>query len=116
MVIAAGIQAHNPRPAKLSFMLAVRKLSFMLSDRLNWNLEPHPQWIHKAPGTFGSHFERNMFYSPPLPSKACAWDSRSHLANCLSGDPVTDGLRRGLNNRRGTTTSNLSPTRPFLER
>ena len=87
-----------------------------LHDKLNWNLEPHPQWIHKGPGSFGSTFERNMLYSPPRPSKACAWDARSHLANCLSGDPVTDGMRRGLNNRRGTLTSSLSPTRPFLER
>lgn len=90
-------------------------------DRLNWNLEPHPPWIAKAPGTYASTFERNLSYDPPtrsLPFRPLTadWDHRFLVANALSRDPVLNGRRKGLNNRRGTTCGNLSPTRSFQER
>ena len=91
-------------------------------DRLNWNLEAHPRWIAKAPGTFASTFERNLTYEAPLgmsPMRrpfTADWDARFLVANCLSSDPVTNGHRKGLHNRRGTCCGNMSPTRSWEER
>ena len=93
-------------------------------DRLNLNLEPYPPWIAKSPGAFGETFERRAF--APLPRAMLAgrpftapgkeWDPRFLVANELSLDPVLNGLKKGLNNRRGTPCPNLSPTRSFRER
>ena len=91
-------------------------------DLLNWNLEPHPSWIAKAPGTFASTFERNLPYDPPLGPPplhrpfTADWDPRFLVANTLSNDPVVNGHRKGLVNRRGTPVGNLSPSRPWTER
>jgi len=93
-------------------------------DRLNWNLEPHPPWIAKAPGTYGSTFERNLTYdyqSPSAPNSArrpftAEWDPRFLVSFSLSNDPVLNGHRKGLNNRRGTALPNLSPTRDWVHR
>jgi len=94
-------------------------------DRLNWNLEPHPPWIAKSPGTYASTFERNLNFAynqPTLPAglafrpPTAEWDSRFLVANTLSNDPVTNGRKKGLNNRRGMTVGNLSPTRSFDDR
>ena len=91
-------------------------------DRLNWNLEPHPSWIAKAPGTHASTFERNLMYDgpfgpPPFSRPFTAdWDSRFLVANTLSNDPVVNGHRKGLVNRRGTPVGNLSPTRNMVNR
>ena len=91
-------------------------------DRLNWNLEAHPPWIAKAPGTYAATFERNLtpFTRPstmqPFRPPTADWDSRFLVANVLSHDPVLNGRRKGLNNRRGTTCGNLSPTRSWDER
>ena len=91
-------------------------------DRLNWDLEPHPPWVSRAP-TPRHTFERNLEsprsprrssvrMSPaPQPFRAPGWDSRHVVANSLSRDPIINGSRRGLTNRRGTTIGNLSPSR-----
>ena len=47
----------------------------------------------------------------PQPFSAPGWDARFPVANSLSRDPVVNGSRRGLSNRRGTTIGNLSPSR-----
>lgn len=85
-------------------------------DQLNWNLEPHPYWVAKAPGAFGAHFERNLLYEPPQTSPFRSWDSRHLVANVLSSDPVIDGQRLGLDNRRGVTVNSASPTRRYIHR
>ena len=85
-------------------------------DRLNWDLEPHPPWVAKAPGAFGSTFERNLLYGPPRSSPFKSWDSRFPVANELSADPVIDGQRLGLINRRGVAVSMASPTRRYIHR
>jgi hypothetical protein len=42
-------------------------------DRLNWDLDPHPSWIAKAPGTYASTFERNLAYDyAPTPWRSPA--------------------------------------------
>lgn len=99
-------------------------------DRLNWDLDPHPSWIAKAPGTYASTFERNLAYdyaptpwrspapygSSPFRPVTAEWDSRFLVANSLSNDPVINGRKKGLNNRRGGTIGNLSPTRTWMDR
>ena len=49
----------------------------------------------------------------PRARRACAftasWDARFLVANSLSNDPVINGHRKGLVNRRGTPCGNLSP-------
>lgn len=94
----------------------------MADDRLNWNLEAKPSWIAKAPGTYSSTFERNLMYEPPVGPPPMRrpftpdWDARFLVANSLSNDPVINGHRKGLVNRRGTPCGNLSPSRPWVQR
>ena len=91
-------------------------------DRLNINLEQHPSWIAKSPGTYVSTFERNLTFDPPLGPPPLRrpftpnWDARFPVANSLSNDPVVNGRRKGLSNRRGTPIGNLSPSRPWTQR
>ena len=79
----------------------------MADDRLTWDLEHHPPWNAKAPGTHTSTFERNLMYSgvPPIDANAkhqrssarpftADWDSRFLVANVLSRDPVINGHRK----------------------
>lgn len=113
-----------PSSSPTRFVLAFRISS--ADDRLNWDLEQHPPWIAKAPGTHASTFARNLMYSgvPPIDLHSQSrsrpftadWDSRFPVANTLSGDPVINGHRKGLVNRRGTCVGNLSPSRPWLAR
>ena len=55
-------------------------------------------------------------WDPRRPTTTGGWDSRFRIANELSRDPVIDGTRRGVSNRRGAPCANLSPTRPWRER
>ena len=96
----------------------------LADDRLNWDLEPHPPWIAKAPGIYAATFERNLTYAPPIAPPlltrsrpfTAGWDPRFLVANVLSRDPVLNGHRKGLNNRRGVPCGNLSPTRNWHDR
>ena len=85
-------------------------------DAMHWELEPHPPWVAKAPGMFGEHFERNLMLTPPPPSPFRSWDPRFIVQNRISADPVLDGQRLGLNNRRGVPVSSASPTRSYVKR
>jgi hypothetical protein len=96
-------------------------------DRLNFGLERHPPWIAKGPGTYKSTFGRLLPHEHLQPSgrgmahgdaiaRAEGWDARFVVANVLSRDPVNNGQRRGLNNRRGTLCGSLSPSRPWAIR
>jgi len=77
-------------------------------DRLNVNLEMHPFWVAKSPGTYDSTRERwNLHYStsPPSPSSQSArsrpssgyfssgWNGRFISAHTLDGNPVENGMR-----------------------
>ena len=94
-----------------------------------WGLEAHPPWVTKSPGAFDYNFERQLRHERPTSARepiapgaqpfrlpTAEWDPRFLVANVLSNDPVRNGLRKGLNNRRGATAGNLSPTRPWTER
>ena len=69
-------------------------------DALNPNLEMHPFWVAKAPGTFDATKERwNLRNVTPAtqslarPITQAGWDSRFPVAHCLDGNPVHNGHR-----------------------
>jgi len=70
-------------------------------DLLNVNLELHPFWVAKSPGTYDSTFERwNLWTAPSSPSSPrsrvgspTGWDSRFISAHTLDGNPVYNGMR-----------------------
>jgi hypothetical protein len=86
-------------------------------DLLRFDLEPHPSWVAKAPGVYGEHFDRNLLPTPPPRALfRSSWDPRFVMHNHISSDPVLDGNRLGLNNRRGVPVSFASPTRNYAKR
>ena len=91
-------------------------------DRLNWQLEPHPPWIATSPGAFIRSDERHLVDPRPRTARrrtalpAAPWDTRFGHAHALDRNPVSNGLRSGVINRRGGTIGNLSPSRCWAER
>lgn len=70
-------------------------------DSLNMNLERHPVWVTKAPGTYDSTAERWNLpheYKAARQPFACrpstTWDSRHTVAHVLDRNPVVNGNRR----------------------
>jgi len=65
-------------------------------DLLNMNLENHPYWVAKSPGTFDHTRERwNLYHAPVSARKrpSTGWDSRFGTAHVLDGNPVHNGIR-----------------------
>ncbi len=75
-------------------------------DMLNLNLETHPHWVVKAPGTFDTTNRRDILFPPPAHPPFAApfagesqlsnpdWKGRCIVAHSLDGNPVEDGMRR----------------------
>ena len=67
-------------------------------DKLNVNLEAHPFWVAKAPGTFDHTRERwTVYQNPPASTRSrrpsTGWDARFVSAHALDGNPVHNGMR-----------------------